>query len=126
MFSDDGIIQSGVLKLDGGPIYPSSALIEQQRKLYLDVPIVLLSEQSAEAQEVFCFPLARVLVGDDEDFTQEPEYTMVLARDPRDSQGYIRIGMAIQTTDRESRPSEFWATQLNFEHGGEITSISLH
>lgn len=115
-----------VLELDGGPIYPSSASTEEQRKLHLDVTKVLLSEQSAEAQEVFCLPLARVLVGDDEDFTQEAEYAMVLARDPRDSKGYIRVGMAIQTTDRESRPSEFWATQLNFEHGGEITSISIH
>lgn len=126
VFSEDGILPGGVLELDGGSIYPSSASTEEQRKLHLDVPRVLLSEQSAEAQEVFCLPLARLVVGDDEDFTQEAEYAMVLARDPGGSQGYKRIGMAIQTTDRESRPSEFWATQLNFEHGGEITSISIH
>lgn len=124
-FSKDGL-PGGVLELDGGPIYRSNTSTEEQRKLHLDVPRVLLSEQSAEAQEVFCLPLARVLVGDDEDFTQQAEYAMVLARDPRNSQGYIRIGMAIQTTYRESGPSEFWATQLNFEHGGETTSISIH
>lgn len=126
VFCEDGVLPGGVLELDGGPIYPSSASTEEQRKLHLDVPKVLLSEQSAEAQEVFCLPLARVLVGDGKDFTQEAEYAMVLARNPRDSQGYVRIGMAIQTTDWESRPSEFWAKQLNFEHGGEITSISIH
>jgi len=123
---DCAILDCALLELDGSPRVDFPGQGDSETRIHLDLPKVLYSKESAAPQEVVCLPLARVRIRDGWIYVHEVEYAMVLARDPEDDKGYMRVGMLTHETHSMSDPSKYWAENPNFAHGGEMATINIH